>query len=584
MGMVLGAALSTLLLACTGNIGNGGGGPGAGSGAPGGLPTEGSSSTGAGGSAPGIGGSGPAGSCMSLGSASNFHRLNAKQYQETVNQLLFTQQALVADLPADSSLFGFDNNADTSLTAATTQKYLDVAETAVKAALASADARAKLVPCSLTPDAGACVKTVLTSWLPLAFRRPVTPQEVDKYAAYTSVCSSSGEAGLSCALQAALLSPSFLFRSELLSSPEVAACSESTPLVSTADSVLSQYALASRLSYFLWNGPPDAKLYSLAASSTLNDPQVLGEQVDRMLATDAVASHKVGFIQDYPSQWLPLTALASVKPSTAVFPAFDEPLRQAMAGESLAFFAEVVAGNHSALDLVKADYTFANERLAQHYGLPGVTGTELRKVDTTGTLRGGIPTQATFLTATSSTENTSLVLRAKWVLKNLLCVDLPPPPPKSVIDSVPIPDPGLGLTNRESLEKRTAGEPCHSCHLNINPIGFGLETFDGIGASRTTDKGKNIDSSGELIGGLKFANTAELLALLRKDDRFPACTTNKLLSYALGRGMVANCDQSEIDALTAAFKADDLKLRNHVVRIVQSNLFRSARARVEVVQ
>ncbi len=580
--MLLGATLSTLLLACTGNI-NGGGGN-ASAGPPGALGTAGSSSNGAGGSTPGVGGSGPAGSCTSLGSASNFHRLNAKQYQETVNQLLFTQQPLVANLPADSSLFGFDNNADTSLTAATTQKYLDVAESAVAAALASADARAKLVPCSLTTDAATCVKTVLTSWLPLAFRRPVTPSEIDKYAAYTSVCSSSGEAGLSCALQAALLSPSFLFRSELLSSPEAAACTESAPLVSTADSVLSQYALASRLSYFLWNGPPDAKLYSLAASSTLNDPQVLGEQVDRMLAADAVSSHKVGFIQDYPAQWLPLTALASVKPSTSVFPAFDEPLRQAMAGESLAFFAEVVSGNHSALDLVKADYTFANERLAQHYGLPGVTGTELRKVDTTGTLRGGIPTQATFLTATSSTENTSLVLRAKWVLKNLLCVDLPPPPPKSVIDSVPIPDPGLGLTNRESLEKRTAGEPCHSCHLNINPIGFGLETFDGIGAARTMDKGKPIDSSGELIGGLKFADTTELLTLLRKDDRFPACMTNKLLTYALGRGMLANCDQSEIDSLTAAFKADDFKLRNHVVRVVQSNLFRSARARAEVVQ
>jgi len=587
LGKVLGAALSTLLAACTGNIGSGAGvgaGSGPSSGPPAGLGTGGSSTNGAAGSAPGVGGSAPAGSCMSLGSASNFHRLNAKQYQETVNQLLFTQQALLQDLPADSSLYGFDNNADTSLTAATTQKYLDVAESAVKAALASADARAKLVPCSLTTNAATCVKTVLTGWLPLAFRRPVTPQEVDKYAGYTSLCSSSGEAGLSCALQAALLSPSFLFRSELLSIPEAAACTEAAPLVSTAQGVLSQYALASRLSYFLWNGPPDAELYSLAASSTLNDPQVLGAEVDRMLGADANAGHKVGFIHDYPAQWLPLTALASVQPSPSVFPAFDEPLRQAMADESLAFFAEVVSGNHSALDLIKADYTFANERLAKHYGLPGVTGTELRKVDTTGALRGGIPTQATFLTATSSTENTSLVLRAKWVLKNLLCVELPPPPPKALIDSVPIPDPGLGLTNRESLERRTAGEPCHSCHLNINPIGFGLETFDGIGASRTTDKGKPIDSSGELIGGLKFGNTSELLTLLRNDDRFPACMTTKLLTYALGRGMVANCDQSEIDALTAAFKADDLKLRNHVVRIVQSNLFRSARARAEVVQ
>jgi hypothetical protein len=270
-------------------------------------------------------------------------------------------------------------------------------------------------------------------------------------------------------------------------------------------------------------------------------------------------------------------------PATTVFPTFDEPLRLAMRDESVLFFGEVFNGGHSALDLVRADYTFVNQRLAQHYGLPAVTGTQMRKVATTGTNRGGVPTQGSFLTATSSTENTSLVLRAKWVLKNLLCMDLPPPPDKSVIDSVPIPDPGLGLTNRESLEIRTSNSLCVGCHTIINPIGFGLETFDGIGTQRTTDRNKPIDSSGTLPGTtMKFANTTEMLNLLKTDDRFPACMTTKLLTYALGRGMVASCDPNEIDNLTQQFKADNFNLKNQVVRIVQSNIFNSAKVRVKV--
>jgi hypothetical protein len=565
------AVAALLTTACSGTIGETGE-PGSGSGYRPGSPGS-----------PGTpGGPGQPGgeTCTPTAGGPNFHRLNAKQYEETVNTLLFTQQTLRADLPVDSNVYGFDNNADTSLTAASTQKYLDVARSAVTAALAAPASRAKLVPCTIATDAS-CLKSVLTAWLPRAFRRPVLAQEIDKYVGYAKVCTSSPDAGLSCALQAALLSPSFLFRTELSAISEAATCTEAAPLTSTTESVLGQYALASRLSYFLWNGPPDDKLYSLASSGTLNQPDVLAQQVDRMLGADA-APHKLGFVQDFPAQWLPLSALETVHPSPQVFPTFDDPLRQAMRDESLAFFSEVLTQNHSALDLVKASYTFVNERLAKHYGIAGVTGTQMRKVDTTGTIRGGIPTQGSFLTATSSTENTSLVLRAKWVLKNLLCVDLPPPPPKSLIDSVPIPDPGLGLTNRESLEKRTAGEPCHSCHVNINPIGFGLETFDGIGAARTQDRGKPIDASGELPGGMKFKDTAELLSLLRSDDRFPTCMTTKLLTYALGRGMVTSCDPRDIDSLTAEFKADDFKVKNHIVRIVQSNLFRSARARAEV--
>jgi hypothetical protein len=251
-----------------------------------------------------------------------------------------------------------------------------------------------------------------------------------------------------------------------------------------------------------------------------------------------------------------------------------------MEQESLLYFAEVLLQNRSALDLVRSNFTFLNQRLAMHYGIPGVTGTQMRKVDTTGTLRGGALTQGSYHVASSSSENTSIVLRAKWVLHNLLCTVIPTPP-AGAADSVPPPDPGLGLTNRQSLERRTANEPCISCHKVINPIGFGLEVFDGIGAQRSTDKGQPIDASGELPGGLKFKDTAELLELLKNDERFPVCLTQKLFTYALGRGMEAPCDQEIIDTLAKEFKADGFKLKNHIVRIAKSELFRTAR-RAEV--
>jgi hypothetical protein len=529
----------------------------------------------------GAGGAGPV-TCTSS-AAPSFHRLNTKQYQESVNQILGINLPLRQDLPADTSLFGFDNGADTTITAALTQRYLDAAKKAVTAALSTPAARSKLVTCTLTGTAGvACVRTALTAFLPKAFRRPVLPAEIDAYVEYTKTCASSAEAGLACALQAALISPKFLFRGEMLVDAPAATCGDSKPLTSTNDGILGQYALASRLSYFLWNAPPDDALYAAAAAGTLSQPAALAAQVDRMMAAPALTAHPVSFVQDFPQQYLPLNALDTVQPSPALFPMFDTALRQAMRSESQLFFEDVLTNNGSALDLLRADFTYANERLARHYGLPGVTGTQMRKVPTTGTLRGGIPTQGSFLTATSSTENTSLVLRSKWVLTNLLCVNLPPPPPREVIESVPPPDPGLGLTNRESLEIRTANEPCHTCHLAINPVGFGLESFDPVGALRTTDHGKTIDTSGTLPGGKTFANTGELLDLLRADDRFAACITKKMMTYALGRGMTATCDAAVVADLAAQLKADGYKLRNHVVRIVQSQMFRSPRARVEV--
>jgi hypothetical protein len=474
---------------------------------------------------------------------------------------------------------GFDNNADTAVSATIAQKYLTANQRAVEAALASPTAKAQLIPCVPETDA-TCARKVLQAFLPQAFRRPVQPTEVDDYLKYVTVCGSSATAGIGCALEAALLSPKFLFRTELLDSARTqgAACTEALPFAASSSSDLSSYAIAARLSYLLWSSAPDQELLDLAAKGTLGDPAVLGAQVERMLTPSVAARYVRPFTESLAIQWLQLEAVASAAPSKVLFPGFDEPLRSAMQDETKLFFSDVLLQNRTALDLVRTNYTFVNARLAMHYGLAGVTGTDMRRVDTAGARRGGILTQGSFLTGTSSSENTSIVLRAKWVLSNLLCTTLAAPPPGAA-DSVPPPDPGLGLTNRESLALRTGNAPCNGCHSILNPIGYGLEMFDAIGAERTLDKGKPIDTTGELPGGLQFKNTEELLALLRTDERFPACLTKKLLTYALGRGIDVSCDNEAVQRLAAEFKADGFQMKNHIVRIVKSDLFRSARRR-----
>jgi hypothetical protein len=508
-----------------------------------------------------------------------FHRLNRTEYQNSVNGLLGIALPLRDDLPADAMVNGFDNNADTAVSATLLQKYLTANQRAVEAALASPTAKAQLIPCVPETDT-ACARKVMTAFLPKAFRRPVLPSEIDEYLKYVTVCSSNATAGIGCAIEAALLSSKFLFRTELLNGAQsqAATCAEAVPFAAASSANLSAYALASRLSYLMWSSAPDQELLDLAAKGTLGDPAVLAAQVERMLTPTVAAKYARPFTESLATQWLQLEAVASAAPSKVLFPSFDEALRTAMQDEAKLFFSDVMLQNRSVLDLIRTNFTFVNARLATHYGLAGVTGTNMRKVDTAGAARGGILTQGSFLTGTSSSENTSIVLRAKWVLTNLLCTSLSAPPPGAA-DSVPPPDPGLGLTNRESLQFRTGNAPCNGCHNVLNPIGFGLEKFDAVGAARTLDKGKTIDSSGELPGGLKFNDTDELLALLKADERFPACFTKKLLTYALGRSMEVSCDDEAVKALAAEFKADGFQMKNHIMRIVKSDLFRTARRR-----
>jgi hypothetical protein len=485
-----------------------------------------------------------------------FQRLNRNEYENSVNALLGTRLSLAAELPADPLLFGFDNGEARPVSAPLLQRYLNLAAVAVSAALGDPASRAALVPCALDSDPS-CGRQVLERFLPRAFRRPVMAAEIESHLGYFSLCSDNPAAGLACALEAALVSPHFLFRSELGAGPG-----------------LDAFGLASRLSFFLAARAPDAQLLALAEQDRLGDPAVIEAEVDRWLAPAAQQSGRRGFVAGFPSQWWELDGLAAAAPAPTLFPAFDEPLRSAMADEALRFFADALAENRSALTLVRSPRTFVNQRLAAHYGIAGVVGPELRAVDTTGTLRGGVLGQAAFLTVTSSSEKTSIPLRARFVLQNLLCTSLGDPPP-GADEMVPAPPASAGLSNRESLELRTNRAPCGGCHAMLNPIGFGLEVFDAVGALRATDRGKPIDPSGMLPSGQRFDNTDQLAQLLAQDERFPVCLTRKLLTYALGRGLAGTCDEETVRILAEELKHDGYRLRNHVVRIAKSDLFRS---------
>jgi hypothetical protein len=520
--------------------------------------------------------------CRQAPPAPVFHRLNRSEYQNSVNTLLGTALPLRDQLPVDSLLYGFDNNADAAVSAPLLQRYLDIARDAVAAALADVRARDRLIPCALEREPG-CARRVVEGFLTLAFRRPAAADEVDEHLGLARACDDSPLAGVACAFEAALVSPHFLFRTELLDAAPAACRVQApfTPAAGDSDLRLGPYALAARLSFFLWSSAPDRELHELAAAGRLDDPAVIEAQVNRMLAPAAQARFLRPLVESLPVLWLGLDDLDSAAPSPLVYPRFDEDLRRAMAAEARLYFADILQHNRSALELLKAPFTYANQRLASHYGLPPVPGPDLRKVDTSAGVRGGVLTQGSFLTITASSENTSVSRRARWVLQNLLCTSLGDPPPGAE-EQVPAPPPSLGLSNRQSLEQRTGQPPCSACHQLLNPIGFGLEIFDGIGAERAHDEqGRPIDASGALPGMGSFADTAGLLALLQADPRFPACLTQKLLTQALGRGLSSACDREAVQVLAEAFREDGYRLKNHVVRIAKSELFLSARRRGE---
>jgi hypothetical protein len=359
-----------------------------------------------------------------------------------------------------------------------------------------------------------------------------------------------------------LVSPEFLFRIER---------DPSTVQNDRAHRV-SDIELASRLSFFLWSTIPDAELLDLAERGRLSEPSVLEHQVRRMLddpRADALVSNFAG-------QWLHLRNVETVKPDPVIFP-FDEALRQSFLTETGLFVTSIFREDRSLLDLLSADYTFVNQRLAEHYGIPRVYGSQFRRVTLADVNRRGLLGQGSVLTVTSYPNRTSVVQRGKWILENLL--GTPPPPPPADVPELKAAPHGKLLSMREQMQVHRANAVCAACHGRMDPIGFALENYDGVGRWRKEDADQPIDASGKLPDGTEFQGPAGLsqLLLTKYRDDFVRTATEKLLTYALGRG-VEFYDYPTIRSIDHEAARDQYRISSWILAIVKSTPFQLKRA------
>ena len=436
-----------------------------------------------------------------------------------------------------------------------------------------------IVACSPDKSQPEQTREVMQRFVSRAFRRPATPAEVERYSKIVDATVAEGqkwEAGVQLAVQAVLVSPKFLFRFELDDRPTSA---ESHPI--------DEFQLASRLSYFLWSTMPDKELTELASKNQLTAN--LPAQVQRMLKDPKANS----LVENFAMQWLQLGRLQLIAPDQKLFPSFNEPLRQAMFQETKLFLNEIIREDRGLLDLIAADFTYLNEPLARHYGIADTNGTvqgqkakkpggqpirgpQFVRVSLDGADRGGLLLQASVLTVTSNPTRTSPVKRGRWVLEQLLGTPPPPPPP-----NVPELDKNDGkpLTGslRQRMEQHRVNPACANCHASMDPLGFAFENFNAIGGYRQKDGEFDIDPSGVLPGGKAFQGPAELKAiLLEKRELFARCVAEKMLTYALGRGL-EYYDKRTIDKVCAGVSKENFKFSTLVTEIVQSDPFRLRR-------
>ncbi len=406
-----------------------------------------------------------------------------------------------------------------------------------------------------------CARQILSTLARRAYRRPLKDSDLeDLLSFYQRGRNNHGtfDAGIESALQLILASPEFLFRFE----PD--------PAGLPAESVyrLDDLALASRLSFFLWSSVPDDQLVNLAGQGKLKDPAVLEQQVKRMLAdprSEALADN-------FAEQWLFLRNLKTKAPNLDTFPDFDDNLRQAMLEETKLFFGSILHEDRNVLDLMTADYTFVNERLARHYGIPGVYGSQFRRIQVTDPARRGLLGQASILTVTAYPNRTSPVQRGKWILTNILGTP-PTPPPPNVPELKDNGGDGKPQSLRERMQAHRADAVCAGCHKVMDPIGFALENFDAIGRWRATDDGVPIDPSGTLFNGVQVDGPAALRQMLvSRPETFVGVMTEKLLTYALGRG-VEYYDMPAVRNIVRDAGVNDYRFSSLILGVVKSTPF-----------
>ena len=407
-----------------------------------------------------------------------------------------------------------------------------------------------------------CAAEILTTLARRAYRRPVDAADLDRLMPFYRDGRAQGsfDTGIQLALRRLLASPAFVFRIE----------QDPADVAPGAAFAVSDIELASRLSFFLWSGPPDDALLELAVAQRLHEPGVLEAQVRRMLRDPRAAA----LTENFAGQWLHLRNLQTIKPNTDFFPDFDDNLRQAFKRETELFFASIVDENRSILDLLTADYTFVDERLARHYGIPNVYGSRFRRVQLPPELdvRRGLLGKGGVLMATSHADRTAPSLRGKWLLENLL--GTPPPAPPANVPPLPAEAGAAPKTMRERLDVHRANPACADCHALIDPLGFALENFDAVGAWRDIDAGGAVDASGRLPDGTALSGATDLRAALAAEPRVFASTfVEKLMIYALGRGLAAY-DMPVVRGILREAEADDYRFESVVMGVVASPAFR----------
>jgi len=415
-------------------------------------------------------------------------------------------------------------------------------------------------------DADTCARTILTTLTRRAYRRNVTGADVEPLMTFYREGRAQGgfDTGIEHALRRLLVSPEFLLRVER----------DPAGTAPGAVYAISDVELASRLSFFLWSSVPDDALLDLATKRQLSNPEVLAKQVRRMM-TDPRAD---AFVKNFAGQWLFLRNLDAVVPVQSVFPDFDDALRQSFRRETELFFDSIVRENRSALDLLRADYTFVNERLATHYGIPNIKGDHFRRVTLPAdSKRRGLLGQGSILTVTSYPDRTSPVVRGKWILENLL--GTPPPPPLPNVPPLKATDTsGVILPMRQRMERHRANPVCASCHAMMDPLGLSLENFDAIGRWRTLgESSAPIDATGASPDGTRFEGPDGLRSVLLRSDRFVATLTEKMMTYALGRGL-EYYDTPSVRAILRDSARDDYRFSSLVVGVVESAPFRMRKA------
>lgn len=437
-----------------------------------------------------------------------------------------------------------------------------------------------------------CARTILSSLMERAYRRPVTAQELTSKLELVTLAQREGDSfdeGIRLALQAILASPNFLFRIETPSSivnrpssvgdrrvagaPMLMMAAQSRrTLDDRRSSTMTEYPvsdveLASRLSYFLWASMPDAELMRVAKAGTLRQPAGLEAQVRRMMADPK----GYNLVENWAAQWLQLRNLGRTKPDPKRFPTVDDELIDAMRTETMKFVETIIKEDRSLLDFIDAPFTWVNGPLARHYGIKGIDGEAFQRVTLDGEQRSGVLTQGAILTVSSYPTRTSPPVRGKWVMENLL--GTPPPPPPDDVPSLNDSNIGTEVSLRERLEQHRRDPSCSPCHMLMDPLGFGLENYDAVGAWRTHDGKFPIETAGTLPGGQTFTGSKGLKEILKtKSDAFVTNVTEKLLTYSLGRGL-ERFDRPTVEAISRQVKASEFRFSALVMEVVKSKPF-----------